>query len=201
MVMVWLEGGQGEVRGACAPPPPTPQHPKSPHLDPPPHHHHPNSPHMDPPSPTDPPGAPPQAPPRPPPPHSPLLEPPLPPPPPPPPRGLRPSNSLGGSWRPEPRGPPPPSPGYQHMFRRQPLWCTIGRSLSTSKVPTSSLCRVARGLWGDPLRKCASYARKVSLDRRAHRPSSKWTHWRIEPWHLRCCWCPPIWMACQEVHS
>ena len=25
MVMVWLEGGQGEVRGACAPPPPTPQ--------------------------------------------------------------------------------------------------------------------------------------------------------------------------------
>ena len=44
MVMVWLEGGQGEVRGACAPPPPrnttnhptwTPTpHPKSPHLDP-----------------------------------------------------------------------------------------------------------------------------------------------------------------------
>ena len=34
MVMVWLEGGQGEVRGACAPLPP--QHPKSPHLDPPP---------------------------------------------------------------------------------------------------------------------------------------------------------------------
>ena len=33
MVMVWLEGGQGEVRGACAPPPP---HPKSPRLDPPP---------------------------------------------------------------------------------------------------------------------------------------------------------------------
>ena len=33
-VSVWLEGGQGEVRGACAPPPP--QHPKSPHLDPPP---------------------------------------------------------------------------------------------------------------------------------------------------------------------
>ena len=23
MVMVWLEGGQGDVRGACAPPPPT----------------------------------------------------------------------------------------------------------------------------------------------------------------------------------
>ena len=34
MVMVWLEGGQGEVSGACAPPPP--QHPKLPHLDPPP---------------------------------------------------------------------------------------------------------------------------------------------------------------------
>ena len=46
MVMVWLEGGQGEVRGACAPPPPpntpnrptwTPSHhPELPHLDPPP---------------------------------------------------------------------------------------------------------------------------------------------------------------------
>ena len=33
MVMVWLEGGQVEVRGACAPPHP---HPKSPHLGPPP---------------------------------------------------------------------------------------------------------------------------------------------------------------------
>ena len=42
MVMVRLEGGQEEVRGACAPPP---QHPKLPHLDPPP----PNSPHLDPP--------------------------------------------------------------------------------------------------------------------------------------------------------
>ena len=35
MVLVWLEGGQGEVRGACAPPPPHYHHPKSPHLDPP----------------------------------------------------------------------------------------------------------------------------------------------------------------------
>ena len=80
MVMVWLEGGQGEVRGAC--PPPHPQHPKSPHLDPPPHH--PNLPHQDPPPPTDPPGAPP---PKPllDPPTKPLLEPPLPCPPPPPP--------------------------------------------------------------------------------------------------------------------
>ena len=36
MVRVWLEGGQGEVRGACAPPPPHhhPPHPKSPHPDP-----------------------------------------------------------------------------------------------------------------------------------------------------------------------
>ena len=56
MVMVWLEGGQGEVSGACAPPP---QHPKLPHLDPPP--------------PTDPPEAPPPQPtlPKPPPPPSP----------------------------------------------------------------------------------------------------------------------------------
>ena len=42
MVMVSLEGGQGDVRGACAPPPkkcPTwipPPHPNSPHLDTPP---------------------------------------------------------------------------------------------------------------------------------------------------------------------
>ena len=83
MVMLWLEGGQGEVRGACAPPPP--QHPKSPHLDPPP-------PTL--------PEPPPIAPPRPPPPMP-------PPPPPPPPRGLRPTVSWGGSWRPEPRGRPP----------------------------------------------------------------------------------------------
>ena len=85
MVMLWLEGGQGEVRRACAPPP-TPQ---VAHLDPPPQ--------------TDPPGAPPP---------SPLLDPPSnapppPPPPPPPPRGLRPTVSMGGSWRPEPRGRPP----------------------------------------------------------------------------------------------
>ena len=32
MVMLWLEGGQVEVRGACAPPP----HPKLPHMDSPP---------------------------------------------------------------------------------------------------------------------------------------------------------------------
>ena len=54
MVMVWLEGGQGEVRGACAPPPPPPPQiaahgppshptlperpaPSKPLLDPPPH--------------------------------------------------------------------------------------------------------------------------------------------------------------------
>ena len=68
MVMVWLEGGQGEVRGACAPPPP---HPKLPHLEPPP-----------PPQPT--------LPERPPPPPKPLLDPP------PPPRGLWPTVSWGG---------------------------------------------------------------------------------------------------------
>ena len=74
MVMVWLGRGQGEVRGACAPPSPTPQiappgspphHPKSTHLDPPP-----NRPSERPP---------PKAPPSPPPPHSPLLDTPAPP--------------------------------------------------------------------------------------------------------------------------
>ena len=49
IVMVWLEGGQGDVSGACPPPPPPPPqganhqglvpppspHPKLPHLDPP----------------------------------------------------------------------------------------------------------------------------------------------------------------------
>ena len=91
MVMVWLEGGQGEVRGACAPPP---QHPKSPHLDPPPTTTL-NCPTW----------TPPPAPPIPPP-----FALPEPPPqmPPPPPRGLRPTVSWGGSWRPKPRGRPPP---------------------------------------------------------------------------------------------
>ena len=51
MVMLWLEGGQGEVRGACGPPPP---HPKSPRLDPPPQPtllDPPHSPPLDPPPP------------------------------------------------------------------------------------------------------------------------------------------------------
>ena len=65
------EGGQGEVTGACAPPP---HHPKLPHLDPPP---------------TDPPD-------RPPPPPSPLPEPPPPIPPPPPPLGAFGPFLLGG---------------------------------------------------------------------------------------------------------
>ena len=67
MVMVWLEGGQEEVRGACAPPSP----------------------------PTDPPGVPPPPKPLldPPPPHLPLPEPPLQCP---PPRGLPPTVSWGG---------------------------------------------------------------------------------------------------------
>ena len=71
--------------------PPPPQHLKLPHLDPPPQ--------------TDPPGAPP--------PPSPLLDPPLQCP---PPRGLRPTVSLGGSWRPEPRGRPPRDGALIHAF-------------------------------------------------------------------------------------
>ena len=64
MVLVWFEGGQGEVRGACAPPaPPTPQ--IAPPEPPPPHL---KLPHLDPP--------PPNRPPRSPPPPSPLLDPP-----------------------------------------------------------------------------------------------------------------------------
>ena len=66
MVMLWLEGGQGEVRGASHPP-------LAPQIAPPGSpHHHPNSPNLDPP-PTDPLGAPPPrpfGPPRPPPPPS-----------------------------------------------------------------------------------------------------------------------------------
>ena len=50
---------------------------------------------------------PPPPPPREPPSPAPLLDPPLQGPPPPPPRGLRPTVSWGGSWRPEPRGRPP----------------------------------------------------------------------------------------------
>ena len=74
MVMLWLEGGQGEVRGACAPLPP--QHSNRPTCPPPP------QPTL------------PEPPPQPlldPPPQSPLPEPPPsnapPPPPPPPPQG------------------------------------------------------------------------------------------------------------------
>ena len=110
MVMVWLEGGQGEVRGACAPlrPPPTPQIAPP---GPPPPTTTPNCPTWTPPQPA-PPGAPPPSPSYTPPPHSPSLNPPSdapppPPPPPPPPRGLRPTVSWRGSWRPEPRGRPP----------------------------------------------------------------------------------------------
>ena len=75
------------ILAGCNPP----THPKSPHLDPPP------------PTPIRPTWTPP---PQPtllePPPHLPLLDPP------PPPRGLQPTVSWGGSWRPEPRGRPPP---------------------------------------------------------------------------------------------
>ena len=94
LVMVWLEGGQGEVRGACPPPPP--QHPKSPHLDPPPPPR--IAPLGAPPPPTDPPGAPPPPPLYPP--HSPSLNSPLrcppPPPPPPPPKGASGQQLVGG---------------------------------------------------------------------------------------------------------
>ena len=101
MVMVWLEGGQGEVRGACAPPPPPP-HPKSPYLDPAPT---PNRPTGPPPPPTDPPGAPPPpfAPPRPPP-----LPCPPPPPPPPPPPGASGQQLVGGVVGVQNRGVAPP---------------------------------------------------------------------------------------------
>ena len=99
MVMVWLEGGQGEVTGACAPPPP--QHPKSPHLDPPP------PPRIAPlgPPPTNPPGAPPPAPPIPPP------SPSLPPPPSnatPPPQGASGQQLVGGVVGVQNRGVAPP---------------------------------------------------------------------------------------------
>ena len=73
MVMVWLEGGHGEVRGACAPPPPPT--PNRPTWNPPP-----------PPQPTLPEPPPPPKPLLDPPPQSPLAEPPLQCPPPPPPR-------------------------------------------------------------------------------------------------------------------
>ena len=108
MVMVWLEGGQGEVRGACAPLPPC------------------LPPQIAPPGPPPPPpriaplGPPPPQPTLPDPPPQPLLYPPpspsLNPPPPPPPRGLRPTVRRGGSRRPEPRGRPP---------RERCVWCAL----------------------------------------------------------------------------
>ena len=96
MVMVWLEGGQGEVKRACSPPRNTPNRPTW--IPPPP---------------------PPRIAPLEPPPQ-PLLYPPLfalpePPPqmpPPPPQRGPWPTISWGCSWRPELRG-RPPRWGYQ----------------------------------------------------------------------------------------
>ena len=78
MVMLWLEGGQGEVRGACAPPPPpTPQIAQP-----------------GPPPPTDPPRAPPP---------SPLLDPP-----PPPPQGASGQQLVGGVVGVQNRGVAPP---------------------------------------------------------------------------------------------
>ena len=110
MVMVWLEGGQGEVRGACPPPP----HPKLPHLDPPP-----NSPHLHPPP--KPLLAPP---PPPPPPIRPSLTPPShppPPPPPPPPQEAPGQQLVGGVVGVHNRGVAPPGPP-PILGTLQPLW-------------------------------------------------------------------------------
>ena len=86
------EGGQGEVTGACAPPP-SHHHPKLPHLGPPPH-------------------APPDTPP-----HRPSLNPPLQcPPPPPPPQGAFGPLLLGGGSRVQKRGDGPPVI-HQYMAR------------------------------------------------------------------------------------
>ena len=49
MVMVWLDRGQAEVSGACAPPPPPAHHPKSCHLAPPLKLRPPNQPTLPPP--------------------------------------------------------------------------------------------------------------------------------------------------------
>ena len=110
MVMVWLEGGQGEVRGACAPPPPnTPNRPtwtpppaNCPTYPPPPQltlpKHPPPKPFLDPP------------------PIRPSLNAPPPIPPPPPPRGLRPTVSWGGVVGVQNRGVLPP-PGLFDKFR------------------------------------------------------------------------------------
>ena len=82
MVMLWLEGGQGEVRGACAPPPPTPQIAQ--------------------------PGPPPQPTLPEPPPPSPLLDPPSNAPPPPPPQGASGQQLVGGVVGVQNRGVAPP---------------------------------------------------------------------------------------------
>ena len=104
MVMVWLEGGQGEVKGACAPPPP-PNTPNCPTWTPP--HHHPELPHLDPPPQPTLPEAPTPAPPIPPP-HSPSLN--APPPMPPPPKGASGQQLVGGVVGVQNRGVAPPWP-------------------------------------------------------------------------------------------
>ena len=112
MVMVWLEGGQGEARGAYDPPPPSPPNtPNRPTWTPPP------------PRAIDPPGAPP---PKPllDPPHRPSLNRPSNPPPP----GLRPTVSWGGELASRTEGlpPPPPASGVgegqkQHLLSKKCL--------------------------------------------------------------------------------
>ena len=90
MVMVWLEGGQGEVRGACAPPLPTTPQIAPPGSPPPPT---PMRPTWNPPPPTDPPGAPPSP--------KPLLDPP-------PPQGASGQQLVGGVVGVQNRGVAPP---------------------------------------------------------------------------------------------
>ena len=97
MVMVWLEGGQGEVRGACAPPPPpTPQIAQP---GPPPPTTTPNCPTWTPPQPT-------------------LPEPPPPPPPPSPsctpPQGASGQQLVGGVVGVQNRGVAPPRGQLRH---------------------------------------------------------------------------------------
>ena len=127
---------------------PPPPHPRSPHLDPPPPIRPtwtpPNRPSRSPPPPFAPPCPPSHA----------------PPPPPPPPRGLRPTVSWGGSWRPEPRGHPPRGHqailwSSQALFQSLAKCCFVQRPVAdvlTGRCPSfmiqSSRLPPARGVSG-----------------------------------------------------
>ena len=129
MVMVWLEGGRGEVRGACAPPP---HHPKSPHLDPPPPHNEPSQPHPKRTLPTPPP--------------YPLPEPHIQCPPPP---CLRPASTGGGGSRAQKRGDGPhvvylpdgyaSSTATHTLVCQDQVWTRRLRSLFTMEIPSAPL--------------------------------------------------------------